>query len=79
MTSEKFPARDKDIEQAGMFSSLQNLGHQNCQAKLEAGKVHQVGPTQQHRNREGKETNNIIWTVPENKVSSKTDKAIFCR
>jgi hypothetical protein len=79
MASVIFPARDKGIGKAGMFSSIQNLGHRNCRAKLEASQVHQVGPTQSHRHRQGKETSSIVRAVPAGKGSCKTVKAIFCR
>ena len=80
MASEMFSARDEGFGKAGMFSSLQNLGHRNCRAKLDAGQVHQVGPTQPHRHRQGKETaNSIIWAVPAGKGSCKTNKTKFCR
>jgi hypothetical protein len=75
MASEIFPPRYEGVGKVGMFSSIQNLGHWNCQAKLEAGQVHQVGPMQQHRHREGKETNIIIRAVPADKGSCTTDKA----
>ncbi len=39
MASEIFPARDEGIRKASMFNSIQNLGHWNCRAKLEASQV----------------------------------------
>jgi hypothetical protein len=79
MASEIFPARDEGIGKAGMFSSIQNLGHWNFRAKLEASQVHQVGPTQSHRHRQGKETSSIVRAVPAGKGLCQTVKAIFCR
>jgi hypothetical protein len=67
MASEIFPARDKGIGKAGMFIFIQNLGHQNCRAKLEASQVHQVGLTQSRRHRQGKEISSIVQAVPAGK------------
>ena len=79
MASEIFSPRYKGIGKAGMFSSLQNLGHRNCRAKLEAGQVHQVGLTQPHRHRQGKETSSIIRAVPAGKGACEMNKTMFCR